>query len=59
MAIPVAKDDKFQLIRNESRSCMNFVRSMAGPNNDCSLGPANQVRLIIPCFSPIVATKYK
>ena len=41
--ICVPEDDPFY--RNHGIKCLNFVRSVTTPRDDCSLGHAEQVRL--------------
>lgn len=43
LPIEVAIDDKFFNKNKVTKTCMNFVRSIAGPRLDCSLGYADQV----------------
>lgn len=43
MAIPVAPDDEFYNINRTITTCMNFVRTVTGPRNNCSFGSADQV----------------
>jgi Animal haem peroxidase len=45
LAIQVPTNDPFYTRINVPRTCMNFVRSVAGVRIDCSLGFADQVAL--------------
>ncbi len=44
IVITVAEDDPFFNKIEVTTNCISFVRSMAGPRLDCSLGYADQVR---------------
>ena len=43
MAIPIAPDDEFYNNFTTVTTCMNFVRTVTGARNNCSLGAADQV----------------